>query len=81
MSRAFIYTHNTVAATSSNNPYGSEEELQKMREKVGTRTVEKGDKIQVKCVGKVEGTDFDAGIFEDDMTVFVAGEGFFEVYG
>ena len=75
MSRAFIYIHHTVAAKSSNNPYDSEEELQKIREKIGTRTVQKGDKIQVKCVGKAEGTDFDAGIFENDMTVFVSGEG------
>jgi|TARA_B110000008_G_scaffold36495_1_gene32939 FKBP-type peptidyl-prolyl cis-trans isomerase 2 len=74
MSRAFLKI-NYTASSESKNPYGSEEELQKMREKLGTRVVQKGDKIQVLCVGKAEGNDFDAGMFDNDMTVFVAGEG------
>ena len=74
MSRAILKI-NYTASSESKNPYGSEEELQKMREKLGTRVVQKGDKIQVLCVGKAEGNDFDAGMFDNDMTVFVAGEG------
>ena len=74
MSKVFLRPSN-VAGTTSQKSNRSEAEMQKRRNKLRTRTVVKGDKIQVLCVGRAEGTGFDAGMFEDDRTVFVVGEG------
>ena len=74
MSRVFLRPNN-VAARAPQKLNRREAELQKRWDELRTRTAMKGDRIQVLCVGRAEGTGFDAGMFEDDKTVFVVGEG------
>ena len=74
MSRVLLWPSN-VAAGTPQKLNRRDIENQKRWDKLRTRTAVKGDRIQVLCVGRAGGTGFDAGMFEDDKTVFVVGEG------
>ena len=73
MSRVLLWPSN-VAAGTPQKLNRRDIENQKRWDKLRTRTAV-SDKIQVLCVGRAGGTGFDAGMFEDDKTVFVVGEG------